>query len=78
MGTVRLLTTAELVDVAEQGGDDVDLPPSTYSKNALQIRDSCRHGDLVRHDDFAHHVEFVVSQLGDGCDDAVCVRLTEG
>jgi hypothetical protein len=65
VGTMRLLTAAELVDVAEEGGDDINLPPSTDRQDPLQVCDSGHHGNLVSHDDLTHHVVFVVRQLGD-------------
>ncbi len=78
MGAVRLLTAAELVDVAEEGSDDRDLPPTTDRQDPLKVCDSGRHGNLVSNDDLTHHVVLVVRQLGDGSNDAVAISLAEG
>ncbi len=60
MGAVRRFYTADLVDVAEKGGDDKHLSPPAIPQDPLQVGDGRRHGDLVCDDYFTNHVILIV------------------
>ncbi len=60
VGAVRQVSTAGVVDIAEERGDDEHLPPRADRQDPFQVGDGRRHGDLVCDDNFAHYVVLVV------------------
>jgi len=59
------LSTTCSIEVAEKRSNDVNSPLATDGQNPFQIGDRRRQGDLVGHDELAHHMVPVVVQLCD-------------
>jgi len=60
VGAVRQVSTAGIVDVAEERGDDEHLPLPANRQDPFQVGDGRRQGNLVSDDDFTNHVVLVV------------------
>ncbi len=60
VSAVAGLSTAGGVDKAEERCNNEDLPIAADSQDPLEVGNGRRHGDLVGHDELAHHVELVV------------------
>jgi hypothetical protein len=74
VSTVSGFSAAGVVDEAKERSDDEHFPVTADGQDPLEVGDGRRHGDLVGHNDLAHHVELVVREFGNLSNNSITIK----